>query len=544
LHFRDRVLSAVCAVGACLCALAGYGFRQGGVGGATGSWSGAAAYVGQIQTEVVQHEGLLYRQLAVPEVNLGDSLDRLEQTLTEGALWLEQAGQPAAAQAVRGYLETVGPARSSGDRSRAAESLAGPVHGAAGESLVALLAAQEAQAAREAAASAWLAHDRWQTPAVFGLLSLVLGLAALLAATGRRPEPAPVSGPEPVRAPARAAARAVRLSREAAAVGRLTAEAAGGLAAGLGAIVSASQAHAADLGEVARAAAQLQQAVARTAADQQQRWAAGGGRVRGHVEPLPGQAALAGARAGVAAEAAGEALRLARETAGAIDQSLSPLEALQARAGDATGMLAGLAERTHQIEQMVGAIKGIAVQTNMLALNAAIEAARAGERGKGFAVVADSVRQLAIRAQQHAREIEQWVAGVAGLAQESAAAVEEQRQLAAGASAAVQGARSSLERLSGSADASLTAIAAAREAAGALEAACRELGAALVQPAAAQPPAPDIPALRLQDEARQLAFSASETAIATGEAQREAEGLQEQAGQVRQLTAAAASAVE
>ena len=71
--------------------------------------------------------------------------------------------------------------------------------------------------------------------------------------------------------------------------------------------------------------------------------------------------------------------------------------------------MAGIADQSRDVADIITTIEGIAFQTNILALNAAVEAARAGNEGRGFAVVAQEVRTLAQRSALAAKEIRQLV---------------------------------------------------------------------------------------------------------------------------------------
>ena len=109
---------------------------------------------------------------------------------------------------------------------------------------------------------------------------------------------------------------------------------------------------------------------------------------------------------------AGEAGELTEQTNEKMDQMLEAMAQIYAA--------------SQEMGRVVQSIENIAFQTNLLALNAAAEAARAGSSGKGFAVIADTVRHLAIKSSEEAKE-------TARLLQSTQSAVDLGRELAADA---------------------------------------------------------------------------------------------------------------
>ena len=116
------------------------------------------------------------------------------------------------------------------------------------------------------------------------------------------------------------------------------------------------------------------------------------------------------------ADNARQASQLAHGAAGVAEQG-------GAVVGQVVDTMTGITESSRRIADIIGVIDGIAFQTNILALNAAVEAARAGEQGRGFAVVAAEVRTLAQRSAGAAKEIKQLITDSVSQVEEGSALV-------------------------------------------------------------------------------------------------------------------------
>ena len=92
---------------------------------------------------------------------------------------------------------------------------------------------------------------------------------------------------------------------------------------------------------------------------------------------------------------------------------------------DMVGLIREISSSSGKVSEITGVIEGIAFQTNILALNAAVEAARAGEQGRGFAVVAGEVRNLAQRSASAAKEIKELIASSVAMIQDGAGRAEQ-----------------------------------------------------------------------------------------------------------------------
>jgi methyl-accepting chemotaxis protein len=115
-----------------------------------------------------------------------------------------------------------------------------------------------------------------------------------------------------------------------------------------------------------------------------------------------------------AAMAADELSASISEISRQLGSTTEVLRVASAEANATNREIAGLAEASQKIGDVVALIRHIAGQTNLLALNATIEAARAGEAGRGFAVVASEVKSLAVQTAKATEDISRLIVAVQG----------------------------------------------------------------------------------------------------------------------------------
>jgi methyl-accepting chemotaxis protein I, serine sensor receptor len=149
-----------------------------------------------------------------------------------------------------------------------------------------------------------------------------------------------------------------------------------------------------------------------------------------------------------------------------------------------------------KVVDIIGTIEGIAFQTNILALNAAVEAARAGEQGRGFAVVAGEVRSLAQRSATAAKEIKQLIGDSSDKVQSGSALVERAGATMSEIVQAVRRVTDIMGEISAASEEQSTGIEQVNRAVGQMDAVTQQ-NAALVEQAAAA-------AASLEEQTRQL----------------------------------------
>ncbi|WP_338767142.1 methyl-accepting chemotaxis protein [Massilia sp. METH4] len=167
---------------------------------------------------------------------------------------------------------------------------------------------------------------------------------------------------------------------------------------------------------------------------------------------------------------AATASQMAEKGGAAVSQAVTTMESIRAS--------------SRKIVEIIGVIDSISFQTNILALNAAVEAARAGEQGRGFAVVASEVRTLAQRSAAAAKEIKELIAASVSTIDDGAASVSQAGNSMGDIVSSVQQVNRIIDRISAASAEQAQGISEVNQAVGQIDDVTQQ-NAALVEQAAA-----------------------------------------------------------
>ncbi|MDQ7784881.1 MAG: methyl-accepting chemotaxis protein [Desulfomonilaceae bacterium] len=113
------------------------------------------------------------------------------------------------------------------------------------------------------------------------------------------------------------------------------------------------------------------------------------------VEQVKQAAELARQKAKNVAETANKVVQTSIAGKTATDDTSQRMRMIKDQMESIGDTVVRLSEHSRAIEEIIATVKDLADQSNLLAVNASIEASRAGEHGKGFAVVAHEIKALA-----------------------------------------------------------------------------------------------------------------------------------------------------
>lgn len=173
------------------------------------------------------------------------------------------------------------------------------------------------------------------------------------------------------------------------------------------------------------------------------------------VEQVKQAARVSGEKAKAVAEVAGRALKISEAGKQATQDTIQRMNVIKEQMESIGETVVKLNDHSRAIEEIVAAVQDLADQSNLLAVNASIEAARAGDQGRGFAVVAQEIKSLADQSRTATQQIRnildenrKWVSAVVMATEQGGKAVDAGVNQSVVAGESIRGLVSSVEESS------------------------------------------------------------------------------------------------